>query len=205
MTSEVEDVPPPPWVDDSWRGDVTVGVEAWVGAAHGDGGDSEPDPKSLGPDADPEAVARKILLDQLTGQARTRFELRAKLAQKNVPEEIAERLLDRFEEVGLIDDAAFARAWVESRSRARGLAPRALADELRRKGVDREAAQAALELVDPVAQRVRARELVDKKLRSLRDVDDVTATRRLVGLLARKGYASSLAFAVVREALEQQP
>jgi regulatory protein len=150
-------------------------------------------------------VARKILLDQLTGQARTRFELRAKLAQKNVPEEIAEKLLDRFEEVGLIDDAAFARAWVESRSRARGLAPRALADELRRKGVDREAAQAALELVDPAAQRVRARELVDKKLRSLRGVDEVTATRRLVGLLARKGYSSSLAFAVVREALEQQP
>ena len=92
--------------------------------------------RDLGPEADPESVARKILLDQLTGQARSRKELSDKLASRNVPDDVATRLLDRFEEVGLVDDEAFARAWVESRQRGRGLARRALQQELRRKGID---------------------------------------------------------------------
>ncbi|MEO7625070.1 MAG: regulatory protein RecX, partial [Nocardioides sp.] len=91
-----------------------------------------------GPDADPEAVARKILLDALTGQARSRKELADKLAKKDVPGELAEQLLDRFAEVGLIDDEAFAKAWIESRQPGKGLARRALAHELRRKGIDDE-------------------------------------------------------------------
>src|SRR5262245_29215610 len=107
------------------------------------------DELALGPDADPESVARKILLDQLTGQARSRSELAGKLAKKGVPEEIAGRLLDRFEEVGLVDDSAFARDWVASRQAGRGLARRALAQELRRKGIDDEVAREALSEVDP--------------------------------------------------------
>ncbi len=157
-----------------------------------------------GPDADPESVARTILLDQLTGRARSRAELRAKLDARLVPEEISERLLDRFEEVGLVDDAAFARAWVESRQSGKGLAPRALAQELRRKGVPDEVAREALEVVDETAQRDAARALVRRKLRSLRAVDTTTATRRLVGMLGRKGYSSGLAFAVVREELARE-
>jgi regulatory protein len=152
-------------------------------------------------EADPEAVARKILLDTLTGQARSRKELADKLAKRGVPDDLADRLLDRFTEVGLIDDGAFARQWVESRHRSRGLAPRALAQELRRKGVDDAEAKLALEQIDEADQREAARALVDKKLRSMRGVDHTTATRRLAGLLARKGYAAGLAFAVVREAL----
>ena len=107
------------------------------------------DPGAAGPDADHEAVARKILLDQLTGQARSRSELSGKLAKKGVPDEVAARLLDRFEEVGLVDDEAFARAWVQSRQPGKGLARRALAQELRRKGVDDEVARVALDEVDP--------------------------------------------------------
>lgn len=152
-------------------------------------------------EADPEAVARKILLDTLTGQARTRQELADKLAKRGVPDDLAASLLDRFTEVGLIDDAAFARQWVESRHRSRGLAPRALRQELRRKGVDDEAAAEALEQIDDDDQRAAARALVDKKLRSMRGLEPQVATRRLAGLLARKGYSSGLAFAVVREAL----
>ena len=106
--------------------------------------------RDLGPDADPESVARKILLDQLTGRARTRSELATKLSARNVPDDIAGRLLDRFEEVGLVDDAAFAREWVEQRQSGRGLARRALAMELRRKGIDDETAR-------EVARRDRAR------------------------------------------------
>jgi regulatory protein len=177
-----------------WSGDVAVGVRAWTG-------EPPPDPVAEGPDADAEAVARTILLDALTGQARSRQELRAKLAKKDVPDELAERLLDRFSEVGLVDDAAFARSWVESRQRSRGLARRALAQELRRKGVDNETAQTALDDLDPAQEEEAARQLVRKKLRSLRGVDHATATRRLAGLLARKGYPAGLAFSVVREEL----
>ncbi len=154
-----------------------------------------------GPDADPESVARKILLDALTGQARSRQELRDKLAKRDVPADLAERLLDRFTEVGLVDDQAFARSWVESRQRSRGLARRALAQELRRKGVDDETARTALDDLDPADEEEAARTLVRKKLRSLRGVDRTTATRRLAGLLARKGYPAAMAFAVVREEL----
>jgi regulatory protein len=152
-------------------------------------------------EADPEAVARKILLDTLTGQARSRQELADKLAKRGVPDELAAQLLDRFTEVGLIDDAAYARQWVESRHRSRGLAPRALAQELRRKGIDDEDAKTALEQIDEGDQRAAARALVDKKLRSMRGLDHQVATRRLAGMLARKGYAAGLAFSVVREAL----
>ena len=159
------------------------------------------DPVAAGPPADPEAVARKILLDQLTGQARSRHELSERLTKKNVPDDVATRLLDRFEEVGLVDDDAFARAWVASRQPGKGLARRALAQELRRKGIDDEVAREALDEIDPADEEAAARVLVRKKLRTLARVDDTVATRRLVGLLARKGYPSGLSFTVVREEL----
>lgn len=185
--------------EERWRGDVAAGVAAWTG-------ELPPDPVAEVPEADPESVARKILLDQLTGQARSRKELSDRLASRNVPDDIAARLLDRFEEVGLIDDEAFARSWIASRGSVgsgggKGLARRALAQELRRKGVDDEVAREALDEIDPDDEEAAARVLVAKKLRSLSRVDDATATRRLVGMLARKGYGSGLAFAVVRDEL----
>jgi regulatory protein len=207
-----EDRPAPDWI-----GDVAAGVDAWTrraAPAHPPAPLEDPpegppeDPVAQGPDADPESVARKILLDQLTGQARSRKELSDKLAAKNVPPDVATRLLDRFEEVGLVDDEAFARSWIASRgsggsggSSGKGLAKRALAQELRRKGVDDEVAREALEEIDPEEEEAAARALVRRKLRSLSRVDDVTATRRLVGMLARKGYGSGLAFAVVKDEL----
>lgn len=156
------------------------------------------------PEPDQEAVARKILLDTLTGQARSRHELAQKLARKGVPEEVGERLLDRFEEVGLVDDEAFARDWVEQRQSSRGLARRALAQELRRKGIDDEVARATLDEVaeeDPDAEVEAARMLVRRKLRSMRSVDTDTAVRRLVGMLARKGHGPGVAYRVVKEEL----
>ena len=171
------------------------------------GGSSSPepageDPAALGPDADAEEVARKILLDQLTGQARSRAELEGKLAKRRVPPEVAQRLLDRFEEVGLVDDQAFARAWVQSRQTGKGLARRALAQELRRKGIDDEVARDALADVDPDDEAEAARTLVRRKLRSVQRLDRATATRRLAGMLARKGHSSGVAFRVVREELD---
>jgi regulatory protein len=192
--------------EDPWHGDVSAGVDAWTQRAStptpaGPPVPPPPDPVADGPEADHEAVARKILLDQLTGQARSRKELSDKLASRNVPDEIAIALLDRFEEVGLVDDEAFARSWIASRQPGKGLARRALAQELRRKGIDDEVARDALDEVDPADEAAAARALVRKKLRTLSRVDDTTATRRLVGMLARKGYSSGLAFAVVRDEL----
>ena len=162
----------------------------------------EPVGRDLGPPADPESVARTILLDQLTGRARSRHELSEKLASRDVPPDVAARLLDRFEEVGLVDDAAFARAWVEGRQSAKGLARRAIAAELRRKGIDDEVAREALDGLDPDLEDTAARGLVRKKLRTLRSVDRATATRRLVAMLARKGYPPGTAYAVVRAELD---
>jgi regulatory protein len=147
-------------------------------------------------------VARKILLDQLTGRARTRSELATKLGTRNVPEDVANQLLDRFEEVGLIDDAAFAREWVAQRQSGRGLARRALAQELRRKGIEDEVARDVLDEVDDEDEVEAARMLVRAKLRSVRSLDREKAVRRLVGMLARKGHSSSVAFRVVKEELD---
>jgi regulatory protein len=175
---------------------ISEGVAAWTRSAP-----PPEDVEAAGPDADPESVARTILLDQLTGRARSRRELADKLAARQVPDEVANRLLDRFEEVGLVDDQAFARSWISGRQAGKGLARRALAQELRRKGVDDEMVREALDEIDPDDEEAAARALVRKKLRSLRRVDDAVATRRLVGMLARKGYGAGLAHAVVRDEL----
>ena len=207
----MNDVPALP-ADDAderdWRGDVADGVAAWTGRSRAVGGADRPqpdppppDPAQDGPDADPESVARAILLDQLTGRARSRHELRAKLAQRGVPDEVAERLLDRFQEVGLVDDRAFAHTWVTGRHQTKGLARRALAAELRRKGVADDVAREALDEVGTGEEEHAARALVRRRLRTLRGVDDATATRRLAGMLARKGYPHGVAFGVVREEL----
>jgi regulatory protein len=148
-------------------------------------------------------VARRILLDQLTGAARSRSELSARLARKRVPADIAERLLDRFEEVGLVDDQAFARAWVQSRQAGKGLARRALAQELRRKGVEDEVARTALDEIDPGDELESARSLVRRRLRTVAGLERDTAVRRLTGMLARKGYPAGTCFRVVREELDR--
>ncbi len=189
---------------DPWSGDVRAGVEAWTGRSGAPvPPDLPPDPKAEGPEADPESVARTILLNQLTGRARSRKELADKLVSRDVPTELATRLLDRFEEVGLIDDRAFARLWISQRQQGKGLARRALAQELRRKGIPDEIARDALDEIDRDDEDEAARQQVRKKLRSLSNVDEVTATRRLVGMLARKGYSPGTAFAIVREELDR--
>jgi regulatory protein len=151
---------------------------------------------------DPESVARGICLRALTGAPKTRQQLADLLATRGVPDDAAEAVLDRFVEVGLIDDAAFARAWVSSRQAGRGLARRALSAELRAKGVAPEVAAEAVEEVGDDDEREAARRLVDRKLGAMRRLDRATATRRLMGMLARKGYNGGLAAAVVREALD---
>ncbi|WP_345362497.1 regulatory protein RecX [Actinoallomurus liliacearum] len=161
-------------------------------------------PAAQGPPADPEAVAREICLRQLSFAPKTRAQLADALRRKGVPDDVAERVLGRYSEVGLIDDAAFARAWVESRHAGRGLGRRALAAELRRRGVADETVSEAMEDLGPEQEEAAARELVARRLPGTRGLDPVKRTRRLMGMLARKGYSGGLAYRVVREALEAE-
>ncbi|GAA2205802.1 hypothetical protein GCM10009850_012600 [Nonomuraea monospora] len=168
-----------------------------------DGPDAE-SPAATSPQADPESVARAICLRLLTMAPKTRAQLAEALRKRDVPEEAAEAVLSRFSELGLINDEAFAAAWVDSRHHGRGLAKRALAAELRRRGVDGDTVNEAVERLDPDQEEETARRLVERKLASTRSLDPQTRTRRLAGMLARKGYPSGLAFRVIREALEQE-
>ena len=153
------------------------------------------------PDADPEQVARQICLHQLEFAPRTRAELAATLAKRGVADDVAEGVLSRFAEVGMIDDALFAQMWVTSRHRGRGLAGRALQQELRRKGVDDDVAREALDALEPEQERATARALVDRRLPATRGLTPDARVRRLAGMLARKGYPAGIAFGVVKEAL----
>lgn len=150
---------------------------------------------------DPVERARAICLRLLTGQPRTRRQLADALRRREIPEEAADEVLDRFEEVGLIDDAAFAGAWVESRHRGRGLARRALAGELRTRGVDQAVVAEAVAQLDPEQEAATARELVRRKLPATRGLEYPARVRRLAGMLARRGYGEGLALRVVRDAL----
>ncbi|AIA06309.1 recombination regulator RecX [Streptomyces noursei] len=169
-----------------------------------DGGGSLPSRAGSGPPRTPEEQARAICLRLLTGSARTRRQLADALRERGIPDEAAEEVLARFEDVGLIDDAAFADAWVESRHHGRGLARRALARELRTKGVDSALIDEAVGRLDAEQEESTARELVARKLRTTRGLDRDKRLRRLAGMLARKGYPEGLALRVVRRALEEE-
>jgi regulatory protein len=153
--------------------------------------------------SDPESVARLICLRQLTAAPRTRAQLAATLRRRGVPQDAADAVLGRLAEVGLIDDAMFAEAWVESRHHGRGLGRRALAAELNQRGVERDDIQAAVAKLSPATEEATARALVERRLNSTAGMPVQVRVRRLVGMLARKGYSPGLAYRVVREILDQ--
>jgi regulatory protein len=152
---------------------------------------------------DPEAVARLICLRQLTAAPRTRAQLAETLRRRGVPDDAAEAVLGRFTEVGLIDDATFAKAWVESRHYGRGLGRRALAAELNQRGVEREDIREAVAKLSLETELSTARSLVERRLRATAGLPAQARLRRLVGMLARKGYPAGLSYRVVREALDR--
>ena len=147
---------------------------------------------------------RTILLRRLSSAPRTRGELEKDLARRGADPEIAARVLDRFEEVGLIDDDAFARMWVESRHRSKALARSALKRELSDRGLDRESIDEAVAQIDDEAEWQRARDFAAAKFRVRHGEDQLKAMNRLAGQLARKGYPASMCFTVAREMASQQ-
>ena len=163
-----------------------------------------PEPEPADAEPDPESVARTIALRRLATAPQTRAQLDDAMRRRGVPDETRERVLDRFGEVGLIDDAMFAEAWVESRHAGRGLAKRALAFELRRRGVEPAVVDEAVERLPAQQEEATARALVTGRLAGTRSLEPAARTRRLAGMLARKGYPAGLAFRVVRDALEAE-
>ena len=156
-------------------------------------------------EASPETAARTIALRLLESQPRTRAELAQAMARRGVPADAATAVLDRFTEVGLIDDEAFAQAWVTSRHTGRGLGRRALTAELRRRGVEAETVAQAVSEISPDDERVAATALAQRRLRTMTGLPRETQVRRLVGMLARKGFTQSLAMAVVLDVLGADP
>lgn len=165
--------------------------------------DPEDDPTTRGDDADPEAVARQIVLRQLAMAPRSRKQLEDKLRQKGCDDDVAARVLDRMTEVGLVDDVAYAEMLVRSKQASSGLAAPRLRQELRKKGVDLEIIDDAVADISPEAERAVAEELAAKKIRTMHGLPTDTQARRLAGYLARKGYSSSIVYDVVRWAVTE--
>ena len=150
-----------------------------------------------------EEQARTLCLRLLTARSRTRAELSGQLTKRGYPADVSARVLDRLAAVGLVDDAAFAEQWVESRRSSAGKGRRALAAELRTKGVDNELITKVLAGIDAGAERERAEQLVRVRLRRENLAEDrMRVVRRLVAMLARRGYDQALACDVVSDQLD---
>lgn len=155
-------------------------------------------------ESDPVNVARILVLRRLDSAPRTRAELEGYLRQRGVPDDAAAEVLDRFEDVGLIDDVAYAEGWVRSRHGTKGLGRRAVAAELRRKGVSDDIVAAALEPIDPAQERERAMALARSRYPQVMGLPYATQVRRLMGALTRRGYEISLASEVVRQVVAEE-
>lgn len=165
-----------------------------------------PPPESpLAPPDETHARARQIVLRQLAMGPRSRKQLADKLRDRDIEPDVAQAVLDRMSNVGLIDDEEYAATVVRSKHHGSGMAARALRHELRKRGVDPDIAESAIGAVDADDERARAEQLVTERLPRLHGLEREVQTRRLAGLLARKGYPAGLSFSVIRDALDRSP
>ncbi len=148
------------------------------------------------------AAARAICLRLLATAPKPRAGLAQALKRKDIPDDVAEAVLDRLTDVGLIDDVAYANSFVRVKHRDRALGRTALRTELRRLGIDEEVMAGAVQTIDTDAERLRARDLIDKRIDAAMAAGPVAARRRLLALLARRGYSPDVAVPVVESALE---
>jgi regulatory protein len=154
-------------------------------------------------DADVESVARTIALRKLTAKACTRHELDQALQAKNVPEGVIDGVLDRLQEVGLVDDASFAVDWVTSRQQRRHLSRRLLRRELQAKGVEASQIDSALDHVDRDAELTSARDLAERKSAAMNGLSRDVQYRRLAGILGRRGFDAGITTQVLADVLGQ--
>jgi regulatory protein len=187
------------------RGVLEGSTPGSAAESHGSAADRNSERRSRREPAttDPHAAARAIVLRQLTMGARTRAQLQRAMARKEIPEDVAKAVLDRFEEVDLVDDEEFSRQWVQSRHLGRGLARRALAYELRQRGVAEETLKQAVDELSSDDELSAARELVRRRAVSMSNDDPQRRIRRLAGMLARKGYGGAVAMQAIRTELAE--
>lgn len=155
------------------------------------------------------AAVRKRALLFLDARARSRHELRGRLLDLEFEEGVVDDVLDDLAGVGLLDDAAFAHEWVRQRHARRGKSSRVLDRELQDKGVDSATRADALEQIDAADEEATARALAEKKARSVRTVpadraERDKALRRIVGVLARRGFAQGMSLRIARDALDER-
>lgn len=162
----------------------------------------ELEPPGEGPLNDPLSVARTLALRRLDSAPRTRYELHSYLVSKGIPEGVSEALLDRFEEVGLVNDRDYAGEWVRARFASRGGSRALLRRELHAKGIDPLTIDEALSGIGAEDEERRARELALTRVRRLAGQPPDVARRRLASFLSRRGYSSSLAWAVARDVVD---
>jgi regulatory protein len=164
------------------------------------------DEETLEPsEIDQTQAAKDYLLRRLNSRARTRSELAKELREKSFSDDVATEALDRLEEVGLINDDDFAKTWVSSRHKSKGLAGGVLRQELRKKGIADDTVVEALGEISQEEEYESAMKLAAKKYRALQREDRDTQIRRLVGFLARKGYPSNLCYRVAKEIVSDMP
>lgn len=153
---------------------------------------------------DQEEHARELALRILTAAPKSRAQLAQRLAAKGVDESVADGLLDRFENVGLLDDAALAAMIVRTRFAEKKQSRRAIAQELNRKGIPGPIAEIALDQVDDDDESSAALELARARLRRTTGLSREVRIRRALGALGRKGYSSGVAMASIRAALAEE-
>ena len=151
--------------------------------------------------SDPAQAARESVLRRLAAAPRTYAQLRDGLLDRGFEMHVITAVLDRYVEVGLINDTEFAEMWVRSRHSIRGSARSVLRRELRDKGVPAEEAESALATITDEAERERAGDLVRRKIVSTARLEPQARVRRLTSMLARRGYPPGICFAVVGEVL----
>lgn len=154
-------------------------------------------PRLLSPEKQ-ESRARNVLLHQLARSAKSTSQLRKILEQREISPDIAEKVLERFTEVGLIDDAAYAETIVNSRRNYKGLAKSAIKRELNEKGVSQELVEEAISGITAEDDYESAKQLATRRFGQMAHLEKEVRTRRLAGYLQRKGYASSAVFAAIK-------
>lgn len=136
--------------------------------------------------------AKNVLLHQLSRSMKTEHQLRQVLAKREIPQEVADSVILRFTEAQLIDDGAFARAFVASRIACGGKSRATIRRELKQRGVADDLAAEALEGLDREAEAELAVNLAKKRMNALASYDREVRYRRLQGFLARRGFDSEI-------------
>jgi len=161
--------------------------------------------ESIPEEIDQNQIAKQVLLRRLSNAPRTRKELAQDLKKKNIEEDVAQVALDRFEELGLINDQTFSDNFVSNTHQRRKLGKKALKQQLRSKGVSEEIANQAVSQISETDEFQAALALALKKMRSIQHDDPQSQIRKIVGLLARKGYSAGLSFQVAKEVINDFP